>query len=64
MRRADILHSITYLEKLTSMAQEDWVKDLPAEQVREALAMKEYSDYSMYEFIHFQVNIPAVLKAE
>ncbi|MGW4675468.1 MBL fold metallo-hydrolase [Streptomyces sp. NPDC004324] len=64
MRRADILHSITYLEKLTSMAQEGWVKDLPAAQVREALAMKEYSDYSMYEFIHFQVNIPAVLKAE
>ncbi|MGV9703078.1 MBL fold metallo-hydrolase [Streptomyces sp. NPDC003483] len=64
MRRADILHSITYLEKLTGMAQEGWVKGLPAAQVREALAMKEYSDYSMYEFIHFQVNIPAVLKAE
>ncbi|MER5411005.1 MBL fold metallo-hydrolase [Streptomyces sp. NPDC002769] len=64
MRRADVLHSITYLEKLTSVAREGRVKGLSAAQLREALAMKEYSDYSMYEFIHFQVNIPAVLKAE
>ncbi|TFV34080.1 hypothetical protein E4K10_44275 [Streptomyces sp. T1317-0309] len=64
MRRADILHSIAYLEKLISLARDAQDSKLPPDQAREALAMKEYSDYSMYEFIHFQVNIPAVLSPQ
>lgn len=64
MRRADVLHSITYLDRLTSGAREARDKGLSAAQAREALAMKEFSDYSMYEFIHLQVNVPAVLEAE
>ncbi|MFD8027423.1 MBL fold metallo-hydrolase [Streptomyces sp. NPDC059717] len=64
MRRADILHSITYLEKLIHLARDAQDSKLPPDQAREALAMKEYSDYSMYEFIHFQVNIPAVLSPQ
>ncbi|MFJ4982417.1 MBL fold metallo-hydrolase [Streptomyces sp. NPDC088732] len=64
MRRADVLHSIAYLEELTGLAREAQGKGLSADQVREALGMKEYSDYSMYESIHFEVNVPAVLNAQ
>ncbi|MFF4902647.1 MBL fold metallo-hydrolase [Streptomyces sp. NPDC001068] len=64
MRRADILHSVAYIEKLNSLASEAKTKGLPADQAREVLAMKEYGGYSMYEFIHQQVNIPAVLGLE
>lgn len=64
MGRADILHSVDYIEKLNSLAREAREKGLSAEQAREALAMEEYSQYSMYDFIHLQVNIPAVLSGE
>lgn len=64
MRRADILHSIAYLEELTSLARDAQNKGLSDDQAREALEMKEYSDYSMYESIHLQVNVPAVLNAQ
>ncbi|GHH77808.1 MBL fold metallo-hydrolase [Streptomyces sulfonofaciens] len=64
MRRADIIHSISYIEKLCGLARDVRSRELPTDQVNEALAMKEYSDYSMYEFIHFQVNIPAVLNTK
>lgn len=64
MHRGDILHSIGYIEKLRDLAQDARDRGLTAEQARAALSMKEYSGYSMYEFIHFQINIPAVLNAE
>ncbi|MFJ5219609.1 MBL fold metallo-hydrolase [Streptomyces sp. NPDC088354] len=64
MRRADILHSIAYLEKLTGLARDARDKGLPDDLARRALEMKEYRDYSMYDFIHVQVNIPAVLNAQ
>ncbi|MET7999305.1 MBL fold metallo-hydrolase [Amycolatopsis sp. NPDC005232] len=64
MRRSDILHSIGYIEELNGLAQDAHDKGMSASQIQEALAMKEYSSYSMYDFIHFQVNIPAVLSTE
>jgi glyoxylase-like metal-dependent hydrolase (beta-lactamase superfamily II) len=64
MHRTDILHSIGYIEKLNGLARDAHDKGMPAGQVHEALAMKEYGSYSMYDFIHFQVNIPAVLSTE
>jgi len=64
MRRADILHSIGYIEKLNGLAKDARAKELSSSQIHEALAMKEYSSYSMYDFIHFQVNIPTVLSTE
>ncbi|MDX2853887.1 hypothetical protein PV342_36775 [Streptomyces sp. PA03-3a] len=63
MRRADILHSIAYLEELTGLARDARDKGLPDDQAREALEMKGYSGYSMYEAIHREVNVPAVLNA-
>ncbi|MGW2353159.1 MBL fold metallo-hydrolase [Actinacidiphila glaucinigra] len=63
MRRADILHPIAYLEELTALARDAQNKGLPDDQAREALEMREYSGYSMYEAIHRQVNVPAVLSA-
>ncbi|MFI8186565.1 hypothetical protein OG539_33525 [Actinacidiphila glaucinigra] len=64
MRRADISHSIAYLEELTGLARDARAKGLSADKAREALEMKDYSDYSMYESIHLQVNIPAVLNTQ
>ncbi|WP_435226114.1 MBL fold metallo-hydrolase [Streptomyces sp. Tue6028] len=64
MRRADILYSIGYIEKLNGLARDARDKGLSSSQIHEALTMKEYSGYSMYDFIHFQVNVPAVLGTE
>ncbi|MET9880348.1 MBL fold metallo-hydrolase [Actinacidiphila glaucinigra] len=63
MRRAGILHSIAYLEELTGLTRDAQDKGLSDDQAREALEMNEYSGYSMYESIHRQVNVPAVLNA-
>jgi len=64
MRRADVLHSIAYLEQLIGLASEAKDQAWTADQVHEGLRMRDYSDYSMYELIHFEVNIPAVLNAQ
>jgi cyclase len=64
MRRSDVLHSIGYIEDLIGLARDAHGKGMSASQIHEALAMKEHSSYSMYDFIHFQVNIPAVLSTE
>ncbi|MCF3960189.1 MBL fold metallo-hydrolase [Streptomyces fuscigenes] len=64
MHRADILHSIAYIEKLVALARSARDRGVPADRVGEELAMTDYSDYSMYEFIHLQVNVPAVMNAE
>ncbi|MER6466312.1 MBL fold metallo-hydrolase [Streptomyces sp. NPDC001228] len=61
MHRSDILHSISYIERLMSLARDAKAQGMSHEQIREALAMNEYSDYSMYDFIHFDVNVPAAL---
>lgn len=64
MCRADILYSITYIEKLMELARNVRGGGLSADEARKALAMEEFSDYSMYDFIHFQVNVLAVLGSE
>lgn len=64
MHRTDILHSVGCIEKLNGLAKDAREKELSAAQIHEALAMKECSGYSMYNFIHLQVNSPAALGAE
>jgi glyoxylase-like metal-dependent hydrolase (beta-lactamase superfamily II) len=60
MRRAEISYSIEYIEDLEKQVKEAKDGELSLEQAKEDVRMERYSDYSMYEFIHFQVNIPAV----
>lgn len=60
MRRSDILYSIEYIEDLEGQIEEAKGRGLTLEQAQEEVRMEKYSSYSMYEFIHFQVNVPAV----
>ncbi len=60
MRRPDILHHIEYLEELEEQVGSAVERGLSLDQAQEEVRMEGYSDYSMYEFIHFQVNLPAV----
>jgi glyoxylase-like metal-dependent hydrolase (beta-lactamase superfamily II) len=60
MRRSDILYSIGDIEDLDGRIGEAKGRGLALEQAQEEVRMEKYSGYSMYEFIHFQVNVPAV----
>jgi glyoxylase-like metal-dependent hydrolase (beta-lactamase superfamily II) len=61
MRRADILHSIAYLEELAEEAERAKARGLTLDQARDAIPMDACSGYSMYERIHFGVNLPALM---
>ncbi|MCA1717356.1 MAG: MBL fold metallo-hydrolase [Actinobacteria bacterium] len=60
MCRSDIRYSIEYIEDLVGQIEGTLGQGLTLEQAQEEIRMERYSGYSMYEFIHFQVNIPAV----
>jgi glyoxylase-like metal-dependent hydrolase (beta-lactamase superfamily II) len=60
MHRRDILHHIEYLEELEEQVSSAVERGLDLEQAQEEVRMEGYSGYSMYEFIHFQVNLPGV----
>jgi cyclase len=60
MSRSDIRYSIAYLQELMQEVDDAAAKGLTVEQACEAIAMDKYSGYSMYDRIHFGVNIPAL----
>jgi glyoxylase-like metal-dependent hydrolase (beta-lactamase superfamily II) len=62
MHRSDILYHIKYLEELEKQVGSAIQRGLNLEQAQEDVRMEGYSEYSMYEFIHFQVNLPAAYK--
>lgn len=62
MHRSDILYHIEYLEELEKQVRSAIQRGLDLEQAQEDVRMEGYSEYSMYEFIHFQVNLPAAYK--
>jgi hypothetical protein len=60
MHRDEISYSIEYLDELTGRVAEAVKQGHTLEQTRSEVVMPDYADYSMYEHIHFQVNLPAV----
>jgi glyoxylase-like metal-dependent hydrolase (beta-lactamase superfamily II) len=63
MRRADILYSIEYIEELTRQIEGVKAQDATLAQARDIARMESYSGYSMYERIHLDVNVPALLSS-
>ncbi len=60
MRRSDIHYSIEYIEDLEEQIEEATSRGLTLDQAQSEVRLEKYSDYSMYEFVHFEVNVPAV----
>ncbi len=60
MHRQDILYSIEYLTDLERQIATAREQRLTLEQVQKRVTMPAYSRYSLFNFAHFQVNIPAV----
>lgn len=61
MRRADILYSIEYIEELSRHIDRAKAQGATLAQARDIARMENYSGYSLYERIHFDVNVPALL---
>jgi len=60
MHRSDIPYHIEYIEELEKRVGSAIERGLEEEQAQEEVRMEEYSGYSMYEFVHFGINVPAV----
>ncbi len=60
MQREDILFHVRYIEELSKQVGNAIEQGRSLEAAKEEVLMEDYSSYSMYEFIHFGVNIPTV----
>jgi len=62
MHRQDILYSIEYLTQLERQIATAREQKLTLEEAQKRITMPAYSRYSLFNFAHFQVNIPAVYR--
>lgn len=60
--REDLLYPVAYLEELDRQGGEAVARGLSLEEAVRVVRMEDYSGYSMYEAIHFGVNVPAVYR--
>ena len=60
MHREEILFHIRYIEELSKQVGNAIERGMSLEEAKEEVLMEDYSSYSMYEFIHFGVNVPTM----
>lgn len=61
-KRDDLLYPVAYLEELDRRVGEALGRGLSLEETAQEVRMEGYSGYSMYEAIHFGVNVAAVYR--
>lgn len=61
--RDDIAFSVRYLRELDAAISKAIEQGLNLDAAREAARLSEYQAYSLYDWIHLQVNVPAVYEA-
>ena len=62
MAREEIDYSIKYLKKLSQQVQEAIQEGLTLEETVQRMSFSEYRQYSLYDFVHKTVNVPAVYR--
>lgn len=62
MRRRDIAFHVAYVEALEAAVGRALRDGASLDEVKRRAALEPYARYSLYPFIHFEVNVPAVYK--
>ncbi len=60
MHREEILFHVRYIDELSKQVGKTIERGMSLEEAKEEVRMEDYSSYSMYEFIHFEVNVPTM----
>ncbi|MGH7944410.1 MAG: MBL fold metallo-hydrolase [Opitutaceae bacterium] len=63
MQRSDISYAIGYLEELDRKVRAAIATSRSLEDTKQTVTMPEYARYSLFNWVHNEVNLPAVYKA-